>query len=241
VAPLFAALARIFPDAGELLENTAAARQFWGAALAAELAADPAKSEAERAAEGARAEARQAAFFDKYRDVLGAVGKRKRDLRRQLTSAASGLGLGAGSATSAQLLAAAGSFGGGAFGSQPTRSSAASVFDSPGGGGAASRKGSASVAAAAAGSPRSPPSLGPAAAFRDRAAGPKLSGSASEMAAAVASALLTRSRSCSGRGPSALGFPPPPPRHAPGGGSPEAGALRGEGSAEGRPTGSDLV
>jgi hypothetical protein len=87
-APLYAALARVFPDAGELLENAAASRAFWHAAQLKEVAGGAGlASGASALEEAAKAEAKLAAFRDKYADALAAAARRRREVRRELAGA----------------------------------------------------------------------------------------------------------------------------------------------------------
>ncbi len=86
VAPLFSLIVRIFPDAGELLENTNATRQYWQAVLLEELAADAKKPEEEKKSEVEKANAKLKGFQDKYADTLAIVSRRRRDLRRRLST-----------------------------------------------------------------------------------------------------------------------------------------------------------
>jgi hypothetical protein len=88
VAPLFAALARVFPDAGELLENAAASRAFWHAAQLKEVAGSAGlASGASALEEAAKAEAKLAAFREKYADALAAAARRRREVRRGIAGA----------------------------------------------------------------------------------------------------------------------------------------------------------
>jgi cAMP-specific phosphodiesterase 4 len=86
VAPLFSLIVRIFPDAGELLENAHATRAYWQAALLDELAADAKKPEEEKKSEVEKANTKLKAFQGKYADALALVSRRRRDLRRKLST-----------------------------------------------------------------------------------------------------------------------------------------------------------
>jgi hypothetical protein len=86
VAPLFSLIVRIFPDAGELLENTNATRQYWQVALLEEVASDAKKPEEEKKSEVEKANAKLKGFQDKYADALALVSRRRRDLRRRLST-----------------------------------------------------------------------------------------------------------------------------------------------------------
>jgi len=86
VAPLFSSIVRIFPDAGELLENANATRAYWQEALLEELVAEAKKPEEEKKSEIEKANAKLKAFQDKYADALALVSRRRRDLRRRLST-----------------------------------------------------------------------------------------------------------------------------------------------------------
>lgn len=86
VAPLFAIVARIFPDIGEIMDNTVATRYFWQALLLAEIESDASiPSQEERRNHTEKAEHRMNAFKEKYKDVLSLSAKRRRDIRRKLS------------------------------------------------------------------------------------------------------------------------------------------------------------
>jgi 3'5'-cyclic nucleotide phosphodiesterase len=86
VAPLFSLFVRIFPDAGELLENASATRQYWQVALLEELSSDTKKPEEEKKSEIEKANTKVKNFQDKYADALALVSRRRRDLRRRLST-----------------------------------------------------------------------------------------------------------------------------------------------------------
>lgn len=86
VAPLFSLVVRIFPDAGELLENANATRAYWQVALLDELAADAKKPVEEKKSEVEKANTKLKGFQDKYADALALASRRRRDLRRRLST-----------------------------------------------------------------------------------------------------------------------------------------------------------
>ena len=86
VAPLYRIVSHILPDAGELLENCTATRKFWQTALLEEIAGDASKTAEEKKAEVLKAETRMTAFVNKYKDTLVIVSRRRRDIRRRLST-----------------------------------------------------------------------------------------------------------------------------------------------------------
>ncbi|KAL4548957.1 hypothetical protein Ndes2526B_g01490 [Nannochloris sp. 'desiccata'] len=86
VAAKWSTLVRIFPDAGELLENANATRAYWQVALLDELAADAKKPVEEKKSEVEKANTKLKGFQDKYADALALASRRRRDLRRRLST-----------------------------------------------------------------------------------------------------------------------------------------------------------
>jgi len=94
VAPLFSLVSKIFPDAGEIMENTMATRRYWqqlaleGAARGGTMPSEGAAIEdTERlAAEVLRVETRMSSFLDKYKEVVTSASRRKRSIRRRVSS-----------------------------------------------------------------------------------------------------------------------------------------------------------
>lgn len=206
VAPLFSLMVRIFPDAAELMQNTAATRRYWQSALLEELGADSTKTQEERTAEMTKSEGRFAAFQDKYKEAIAMASRRRREIRRRLNGVPS-------FANSEMQRVDSGWHGQSVafstLSSNPvgnsTRSSASSIAEVPRGmSGTLSAAASSPTAAAALAKPR-----------------PSLMGQSSEMARALAHALVQRTRSASGRGSTLLESPksagasspkaPPPP------------------------------
>jgi len=71
---------------GELIENTMATRYAWQKELIVELTA-AAKPDEEKQKELQKAEARMAAFQEKYKEALAMAARRKRDMKRRMSTA----------------------------------------------------------------------------------------------------------------------------------------------------------
>lgn len=94
VAPLFSLVARIFPDVGELMENTVATRQYWQTAALDDVTTGSltdGKSPEEKEKEVAKVEGRLAAFMDKYKEAISVAARRRRDMKRRLSTIPSGI------------------------------------------------------------------------------------------------------------------------------------------------------
>lgn len=81
---------KIFPDAGELMENVLGNRKMWQEVLLSELTSpspsSPVKSDADKAADITKAESRLATFVTKYNEALTLAAKRRRDHMRRISS-----------------------------------------------------------------------------------------------------------------------------------------------------------
>lgn len=86
VAPLFSMVVKIFPDAGELMENLHQNRLMWQDVLVAELSTAPAEKTPDKQAEITKANTRLQTFSTKYNDVFTIAAKRKRDHYRRYSS-----------------------------------------------------------------------------------------------------------------------------------------------------------
>ena len=77
-------MVRIFPDEGELILNTTDTRRYWQTITLEELNSDTQKSPEERNTEMTKSEGRFAAFQDKYKESINMAARRRRELRRRL-------------------------------------------------------------------------------------------------------------------------------------------------------------